>query len=199
MNADETRLRIQREAQRLFAARGFRGASVRDITRAAKANLGAITYHFGTKEALYNAVVESVFTQVADRVEAAARQPAPGPERLRAVVHALFSFFRETPEAPRLVLHQVVEGEGIPATARPYILRNLAAIAQVVREGRARGEFREADPTLVAFTIISQSIWFALVGREILGMSGQLSGTPDVSQRVERHVVDIVTRFLEES
>ena len=79
------------------------------------------------------------------------------------------------------------------------IRRNLAAIAQVVREGRAHGEFREADPTLVAFTIISQSVWFALVGREILGMSGHPPGTGDVSERFERHVVDIVTRFLEES
>jgi AcrR family transcriptional regulator len=178
--------------------KGFRGASVREITTAAGANLGAITYHFGTKESLHDAVVESVFAQVVERVEAAVRLPSSGPERLRAVVHALFTFFREIPEAPRLVLHQVVAGEGIPAIARPYIRRNLAAIAQVVREGRAHREFRDADATLVAFTIISQSIWFALVGREILALPDQLSGPGDVSERVERHVADIVTRFLEE-
>jgi AcrR family transcriptional regulator len=203
MNDDETKARVQREAQRLFALHGFRGASVRDITGAAHANLGAITYHFGTKDALYDAVVESVFSQVAERVEAAARRPAPGPERLRAIVRALFAFFRETPEAPRLLLHQVATGAGIPTIAQPYIRRNLAAIAHVVREGRARGEFRDADPTLVAFTIISQSIWFALVGREILGVLAPAPGpTPsadDIADRVEGHVVDIVTRFLEES
>lgn len=43
-------------AERLFAERGFDGASVRDITKAAKANLGAINYHFGTKDGLIMAV-----------------------------------------------------------------------------------------------------------------------------------------------
>ncbi|HEX9633493.1 MAG TPA: TetR/AcrR family transcriptional regulator [Gemmatimonadales bacterium] len=199
MSDEETKARLQREAQRLFALRGFRGASVRDITGAAHANLGAITYHFGTKRALYGAVVETVFARLAERVEAAAGGPAPGLERLRAIVGAIFAFFRETPEAPRLVLHQVLAGEGIPTFAQPYLRRNLAAIAQVVRDGRARGEFRAADPTLVAFTIISQSVWFALVGREIVGILGGLPGAGDVADRVERHVVDVATRFLEES
>jgi AcrR family transcriptional regulator len=199
MNDDETKTRLHREARRLFALHGFRGASVRNITKAAQANLGAITYHFGSKDALYGAVVESVFAQVAERVEAAARRPAAGPGRLRAIVGALFGFFRETPEAPRLVLHQVVAGEGIPPRAQPYIRRVLGAVAGVVRDGRARGEFRDADPTLVAFTIVSQSIWFALVGREILGVLGMPAGPDDVADRVERHVVDIATRFLEES
>lgn len=194
MNA-ETKGRLLQEAQRLFAGAGFRGASVREITRAAGANLGAITYHFGTKEALYDAVVERVFAQLAERVEAAARIPAAGRDRIRAVVGTLFTFFRETPEAPRLVLHQVLAGDGIPAVVRPYIGRNLAAIVRLVEEGRARGEFRPVDPTLVAFTIISQSIWFAIVGREILGVPGLL---PELGGRVEGHVAHIVTRFLEE-
>jgi AcrR family transcriptional regulator len=191
----ETKARLLREAQRLFAGAGFRGASVREITRAADANLGAITYHFGTKEALYDQVVEGVFAQLAERVEAAAHIPAASPDRVRAVVGTLFAFFRETPEAPRLVLHQVLAGDGIPPVVRPYIRRNLAAIVRLVEEGHARGEFRLVDPTLVAFTIVSQSIWFAIVGREILGVPGLL---PDLGDRVEGHVVDIVTRFLEE-
>ena len=39
-------------AERLFAMQGIEGASVRDITRAANANLGAINYHFGSKDRL---------------------------------------------------------------------------------------------------------------------------------------------------
>jgi AcrR family transcriptional regulator len=44
--------------QRLFAERGYDASSVRDLTAAASANLGAVTYHFGSKEALYHAVLE---------------------------------------------------------------------------------------------------------------------------------------------
>jgi AcrR family transcriptional regulator len=42
----------------LFAERGYEGASVRAITAHACANLGAITYHFGSKRDLYDRVVE---------------------------------------------------------------------------------------------------------------------------------------------
>lgn len=198
MSDVETRTRLLQEAQQLFALRGFRGASVRAITRAATANLGAITYHFGTKEALYNAVLESVLGRMAERVEASALRPGSGPDRIRAIVRALFGFFGETPEAPLLLLHQIAVGAGIPTAAGPFLRRNLGAITKVVRDGVARGEFRVADPTLVAFTIISQSIWFALVGREIPGVIGLPAGPGSFADRVEHHVMDVVTRFLEE-
>ena len=39
-------------AERLFSQNGIEGTSVRDIIKAAGANLGAINYHFGTKDRL---------------------------------------------------------------------------------------------------------------------------------------------------
>lgn len=48
----ETRTAILDAAERLFADRGVEETSVRDITRLANVNLGAINYHFGTKDRL---------------------------------------------------------------------------------------------------------------------------------------------------
>jgi AcrR family transcriptional regulator len=90
----QTRTAILNAAEELFAARGFEGASVRDITREAKSNLGAINYHFGSKIQL----VAEVFTrriaplnrariELLDRLEAAAGETAPP---LEAVLEALF-------------------------------------------------------------------------------------------------------------
>jgi AcrR family transcriptional regulator len=198
MNDAATRSRLLREARHLFALRGFRGASVRDITGAARANLGAITYHFGSKQALYDAVVDSVFADIVGRIEAAAAAPGSGAERIRAAVRALFSVFEETPEAPLLVIHQIAAGAGLPPVVEPYIRRNLAAIGRIVNEGHARGEFRRVDPTMVAFTIVSQTIWFTVVGRELVRSLGLVTDPEAVAARMERHVVDIVTRYLEE-
>src|SRR6266568_5066457 len=47
-----TRTVLLDAAERLFAENGVEGTSVRDITKAAGVNLGAINYHFGTKERL---------------------------------------------------------------------------------------------------------------------------------------------------
>jgi AcrR family transcriptional regulator len=48
-----TRERLLDVAERIFAERGFAGASVREITEAAGASLAAINYHFHSKEKLY--------------------------------------------------------------------------------------------------------------------------------------------------
>ena len=58
----ETRERILDVAERLFARHGLDAVSVRDITHAAKANLGAINYHFGTKRKLMVAVFDRRMT-----------------------------------------------------------------------------------------------------------------------------------------
>ncbi len=48
--------RILDEAERLFAEAGFHATSLRQITQAADANLAAVNYHFGSKQALIVAV-----------------------------------------------------------------------------------------------------------------------------------------------
>ena len=47
-----TRAALLDAAERLFSQNGIEGTSVRDITKEAGANLGAINYHFGTKDRL---------------------------------------------------------------------------------------------------------------------------------------------------
>lgn len=52
-----TRDRLLDAAERLFAQRGFAGASVRDIVASARANVSSIKYYFGSKENLFKEVL----------------------------------------------------------------------------------------------------------------------------------------------
>ena len=54
---DETRRQLLEAAGEVFATAGFRNATVREICRRAGANLAAVNYHFGDKEALYAEVL----------------------------------------------------------------------------------------------------------------------------------------------
>ena len=55
----ETRDRLFKAAERLFADRGFKRVTVRDICRAARANVAAVNYHFGDKLGLYREVLQT--------------------------------------------------------------------------------------------------------------------------------------------
>lgn len=56
--ADSTRDRLLEAAGEVFAAHGFRDATIRDICARAGANLAAVNYHFGGKERLYAEVLK---------------------------------------------------------------------------------------------------------------------------------------------
>lgn len=51
---DGSRARILSSAGKFFASRGYNGVSMRELAQAAKANLGAISYHFGGKRKHYH-------------------------------------------------------------------------------------------------------------------------------------------------
>lgn len=88
----ETRRRLKRVARRLFAERGVREVTVREIAReAGQRNQGAVAYHFGSKEAL---IVELLIDGAA-RIEARRREyldrleEAGGPATVEEAVAAI--------------------------------------------------------------------------------------------------------------
>lgn len=90
----DTRDRILDAAERLFVEHGFDGTSMRMITGAANANLAAVNYHFGSKDALVQAVFRRRLTALnqrrlaaLDRLEADAAGEPLKPSR---IVEAFF-------------------------------------------------------------------------------------------------------------
>lgn len=58
LSMKDTRQKILRTAARLFAQKGFSGASVRDIVSAARVNVSAVHYYFGDKRKLYKETLQ---------------------------------------------------------------------------------------------------------------------------------------------
>ncbi len=57
MELSDTQIKIIEAAELEFAERGYRGASIREITRRAGVNVAAVNYHFGNKEVLFKEMV----------------------------------------------------------------------------------------------------------------------------------------------
>jgi TetR/AcrR family transcriptional regulator, regulator of cefoperazone and chloramphenicol sensitivity len=72
----ETRARLLKAAERLFADRGFKKVTVRDICRVARANVAAVNYHFGDKLGLYREVLQSAIEAMRATNDAARRAGA---------------------------------------------------------------------------------------------------------------------------
>lgn len=92
----DTKTRILDAAERLFAAEGFHSTSLRELTAEARVNLAAVNYHFGSKEALLQAVFERRLVPLNkaqwDRLEAVREnvQAASARPSARDALHAFF-------------------------------------------------------------------------------------------------------------
>ncbi len=112
----ETKNRILDTAEALFAERGYRGVSIRDIIAAAKCNVAAVNYHFGSKENLYLEVFRSRWLPRAMRVRQAFRKMLSekgSPLNPEDVIRALTSAFLELElsEEERRRHHQLMARE----------------------------------------------------------------------------------------
>lgn len=84
-------------AERLFAEHGYDGASVRDIARAAGAQVASISFHHGGKEALFERVVERRASELSQlRLDAlAAARTRGAPFTLESVLSAFLRPYLE--------------------------------------------------------------------------------------------------------
>jgi AcrR family transcriptional regulator len=73
---EETRRRMIETALDMFALRGYEGASTRLLAESAGVNLPAIQYYFGSKEGLYDAVVDHIIQRISERMAPAAARVA---------------------------------------------------------------------------------------------------------------------------
>jgi len=83
--SEQTRMRLIEAAREVFSQCGFQGATVREICRRADANVAAVNYHFGSKDAL---LAEALNFNQLKALQLANLSVDAGPEtRLRLFIH----------------------------------------------------------------------------------------------------------------
>src|SRR5689334_9941361 len=94
------RRRIQEAARTVFSERGYAGASIELIARAAQLSVGAIYLYFRSKEDLYTSLIEDALT-VFDVEMGQVREQAEVSKRLRETWSILVRWAEKDVEGPR--------------------------------------------------------------------------------------------------
>ena len=121
-----TRERLLDASTRLFAESGYRGASVRDICNQARANPGAVSYHFGGKRQLYRAVLRraaSHLVQVEETVRPHAEDEDP-PVGAAEALGRISSRLTGDDTATRLLLRDLADGGTVAVESLTPLLRS---------------------------------------------------------------------------
>jgi len=171
-DGSQTREAILVEAERLFAERGFGGASLEQIGRAAGLSRGTPGYFFGVKERLYDAVVERILERARRRLAPAYARlgaaDAGEQDQLAALVRTHLDLLAEDPALVRLIQWESVGGEGKIldelAAHAPELLEILRSSAgSVTAHSTAAGADRELLLSAVSLC------WFPFAYAEAIG------------------------------
>jgi AcrR family transcriptional regulator len=193
---DQVKDRLVAVARELFAKRGYDRVSVREITSRAKANLGAITYHFGSKEALYHACIASLAEPLVQGIGTAAQGAGSAPDRIEAILRAFLSHLGDNPNVPSILLRELASDHPLPPPMADAMRKNLGNIVSTVAAGQREGTIRPGDPVLLALTVVSQIFFFRVAGRAIQAASGIDRSDPTFRAGLTDHVVTTVRRAL---
>jgi TetR/AcrR family transcriptional regulator len=133
----DTRSAVLAEALRLFADRGYTGATVRDISDASGVTTPVIYYHFGSKEGLY----EAVKLHLRSLSQTLNGPASDGPFDLAGEVIRMFEFCREHPSLLRIRSWARLEGDGPRANSASS--EPVAALGRRIAAAQQSGLLRD--------------------------------------------------------
>lgn len=188
--------RLLLAARQLFASQGYDGTSVREITSAAGANLGAITYHFGSKAALYNQVVADCAIPLADAVLRVTNRQGPVLDRIAGVVRAYFDALSSDEDQGRIMVQALVIGKHAPDSAADTIRRVHGALHALVIEGQQQGVVRAGDARLLSLSIVSVPLHLVLIRRALKENLGIDLDNAEQREAAIQHAIRFVCEAL---
>ena len=197
---EQSRSAILQAAVREFAREGVAGARTDAIARSARVNKALLYYYFKDKEALYQAVLDDVFTGVRSAIHGALAQPLPPRERLMAYVRAHFDYIASNPLFPRIVQAEFLragrDSANLRRIAKQYFFPVFSEIAKLLQEGAAGGEFRSVNPLHFIPSMISVIVFFFNTAPVMKAMTGLDPMSPEHIAERRAAVVDFISAAL---
>jgi len=183
---EETAERVLRSAETCFGQSGFRGARLEDIAAGAGIRRPSLLYHFGSKEALYTAVVRRAFEELRAALASSLTKHQDYEAQLMATVDALLALEQEHRALFGVVLHTLLDPR---AAARDVVAEEffplvdrLVEFVETQGEGRVPADVpvREA----VVQLIVAQLARSALADRAPDGWLDDGSATKRLARRL---------------
>lgn len=158
-----TKAHILKQAERLFAKRGYSGVSMREIAEASQMTKANLYYYFKDKEALYVQVLEQDMLALISALEQASQQGNTCREKISRLTETFMSLIHEKNTLIQMTMRHFggLERE-IRGLVRRYRVQLVQPIERVLKEGVRRRELRALNTRLAALSLLGlMSIFLA--------------------------------------
>ncbi len=182
MSAEQRKAAIIETAVRLFAEKGFRGTTTRELAAAVGVSEPVLYQHFATKRGLYKAIIEAICAND-ERDEALEKARAAGDDHtfFARLAELILQWHDEQPQILRLLLFSALEGHELKDLfVERQVVVHYEILAEYIKRRQADGAFRQTDAYLAAraFTgmVSHQGVAKNVLGlRDLKGDSKQIA------------------------
>lgn len=165
---------IVTEATRLFAERGYEGASMGDLAERVGLRKASLFHHFASKDVLYATVLGQLMEQVRAAIMTAAQSPGSFAERLDVLTDALTTALGTQPHAARLLIREVMDAGPVMRNGMQRTINDvLAASLEFAKAGQREGAFNpDLDPTHAIVSLVGVHFMPFVIGDVIERFTG---------------------------
>jgi len=197
---EESRKAILKAAVHEFAWEGVSGARTDAIARSAGVNKALLYYYFKDKNALYQAVLDQVFSGVRSAIHNALSQNLPPREKLASYVCAHFDYIASNPLYPRIVQAEFLRAGRDPSRleriAKHYFRPVFLELSALLKEGEQSGEFRAVNPIHFIPSMISVIVFYFNTAPIMKLMTGADPMSPERLAERRSAVIDFISAAL---
>ncbi len=206
MNAEKAdkREHIINTAIELFAVKGFEGTSIRDLAAAAGVNIAMINYYFGSKEKLFESIVEqkATYTRL-ELAEVVGNTALSDIEKIERIIEGYVERLFRNRYFHRVIHQEMMLGnrEALQNTIVEILFPNSLIIKGVIENGIKKGTFKKVDVELTVATLMG-TINYLLLSKKFCNkmLNRNDSYVPyedeKFKKRVKDHLKTIVHDYL---
>jgi AcrR family transcriptional regulator len=138
-----------------FSMYGYESTTLDMIAQDCHITKPAIYYHFKDKASLYESVVCSQFSIVAERIEAATKEGS-APERIGGYISTFGECLINSPSFNAIFAREIAGGAStLPSKCTRILSRTLLCLIDILDDGKKEGIFGEENPFMVQMMIVS--------------------------------------------
>jgi AcrR family transcriptional regulator len=178
--------KIIKTAMHIFAKKGYHETSIRDIIKKAGIKQPTLYYHFGCKEDLYKAILETTFEELYKALEIALKKSKGVKEKLKTLIHLYFSFTKQKPDLGACIysaffsIPRAIEIKKIQA----LLDKNREIITEVMIQAKEEGMIRK--------NIDMNILTYSFMGLINIYISRYLiKGDIELDENLERKILEI--------
>lgn len=146
MEYNDKQIQILEAAEKLFAEQGFAGTSVRDIAETAHVNLAMISYYFGSKEKLMEAMFHHRGSDFKIQLESILQNKNLSPiQKVEKLIDDYIERIFRKQCFHKIMTREQMANKSDAITEKIYELkqRNYSLIKQLIHEGQKAGDFKK--------------------------------------------------------